>query len=59
MSPSHLPPSTDYISTFIFAIDMGMKFLLAYTDDEKGLVTDHKTIALNYMRSVVVQGMPS
>ena len=35
--------------------DMGTKFCLAYKDDKRGLVTDHKSIALRYLRCACME----
>lgn len=40
---------TDYIASATFVCDILTKFCLAYKDEQKGLVTDHKSIALRYL----------
>ncbi|KAF5831398.1 hypothetical protein DUNSADRAFT_13188 [Dunaliella salina] len=41
---------TDYVATATFVADIFTKFCLAYKDEQRGLVTDHKSIALRYLR---------
>ena len=42
---------TEFLSTAIFAVDIMLKFFLAYHDpDTKALVTDIKQISIHYLR---------
>lgn len=43
---------TDYIATVTFTLDIVTKFFLAYKDEKKGMVTDHKAIAAKYLTCV-------